>query len=217
MRLGKIAVLVLGLMLSLGAVASPDDPQEGHEYLKVVHEPAMQGGKVEVTEFFLYGCPHCNGFEPFISGWAKARSSKVVLNRVPVMLHEGDEPWQKMYYALEALGQADALHARIFHAIHVEHRHLNDEEAIADFVAGEGVNRDAFVQAYRSFQVQSKLKQAQLLMQAYQIKRVPTLIVGGMYQTSLYQAGESLVDKPEPEYYAAALQVMSKLVTLSSQ
>jgi thiol:disulfide interchange protein DsbA len=200
------------------ALASPEDPQEGHEYVKVARQPtAAAAGKVEVTEFFLYGCPHCNAFEPYISGWTRARASKVTFVRVPVMLHEGDEAWQKMYYALEALGQADALHAKIFHAIHVEHKHLNDEEAIADYVASQGVNRDAFVQAFRSFQVQSRLKQAQLLMEAYGVKRIPTIAVGGQYETSPAMAGESLGDKPETEYFASALQVMGKLVTLSSQ
>ncbi len=217
MRLGKIVVLALGLILSAGyAAASPDDPQEGHEYTKLAGQPPAPGNKVEVTEFFLYGCPHCNGFEPYISGWTKSRSSKVVLNRVPVMLHPGDEQWQMMYYALEALGQADAMHARIFHAIHAEHMHLNDEAAIADFVASQGVNRDAFLQAFRSFQVQSKIKQAQLLMRAYQVKRVPTIVVGGLYETSPAMAGDSLGDRPESEYFAGALQVMSKLVALST-
>jgi thiol:disulfide interchange protein DsbA len=216
MRLATIAVLALGLTAGWAA-ASPEDPQEGREYVKIARQPTAAAGKVEVIEFFLYGCPHCNAFEPYISGWTKARSAKVSFIRVPVMLHEGDEAWQKMYYALDLLGQADALHAKIFHAIHVEHKHLNDEDAIADFVAAQGVNRDAFVQAFRSFQVQSKLKQAQLLMQAYEVKRVPLIAVGGLYETSPAMAGDSLGDRPESEYFAGALQVMSKLVTLSSQ
>ena len=216
MRLAKTAVLALAwVLLASQAMASPEDPQEGHEYLKFPQQMPAHGGKVEVTEFFLYGCPHCNGFEPYLSGWTRARSSKVVLTRVPVFLHEGDEPWQKMYYSLDALGQVEALHAKIFHAIHVEHKHLNDEDAIADYVASQGVNRDAFVQAYRSFQVQSKVKQAQVLMQAYQVKRIPAIVVGGVYETSPVMAGESLGDKPETEYFAATLQVMSKLVSLT--
>jgi len=218
MRLGKVTVLALGLIFSLCAVASPDDPKEGHEYLKVAGLPGavVPAGKVEVTEFFLYGCPHCNGFEPYISGWTRARSSKVAFNRVPVLLHDGDEPWAKMYYALEALGQTEALHARIFHAIHVEHKHLNDETAIADFVASQGVNRDAFVASFRSPQVARQVEQAKSLMQAYDIKRIPTIAVGGIYETSPSMAGDSLGDKPESEYFAAALQVMSKLVALSA-
>ncbi|HEX7643734.1 MAG TPA: thiol:disulfide interchange protein DsbA/DsbL [Burkholderiaceae bacterium] len=216
MRVGKIAVLVLGVIFSVAAAASPEDPQEGREYVKIARQPTASGSKVEVSEFFLYGCPHCNGFEPYISGWTKARSSRVAFHRVPVMLHEGDEAWAKMYYALDALGRADALHARIFHAIHVDHVHLNDEAAIADFVASQGVDRDAFVQAFRSFQVQSKLKQAQMLMQTYGIRRVPTVAVGGLYETSPAMAGDSLGDRPESEYFAGALQVMSKLVGMSA-
>jgi thiol:disulfide interchange protein DsbA len=218
MGMAKYAAVLLGLILVAGGVAaSPDDPREGHEYLKIARQPtAPQAGKVEVTEFFLYGCPHCNGFEPYIAGWARARSSKVALKRVPVMLHEGDEAWQKMYYALDALGQADALHGKIFHAIHVEHKHLNDETAIADFVAGQGIDRNAFVQAFRSAQVQEKLKEAQVLKDAYRVARVPTVAVGGLYETSPAMAGESLGDRPETDYFAGALQVMSRLVVLSS-
>ncbi len=216
MRLGKAAVLALGLILFAGhAAASPDEPQEGREYLKIARQPT-EPGKVEVTEFFLYGCPHCNSFEPYISGWTRSRSSAVVFKRVPVMLHSGDEEWQKMYYALELMGQADAMHAKIFHAIHVEHRHLNDEASIADFVASQGVNREAFVGAFRSFQVLTKIKQAQMLMQAYQVSRVPTIAVGGLYETSPAMAGDSLGDRPESEYFTSALQVMGKLVALSA-
>ena len=209
-------VLALGLMFSLCAPASPNDPREGHEYVKITRQPTPADGKVEVTEFFLYGCPHCNAFEPYVSVWARARSAKVTFVRVPVMLHEGDEAWQKMYYAFEVLGQADALHAKIFNAIHVEHKHLNDEDSIADYLASQGVNRDKFVAAFRSFQVQSRIKQAQLLMQAYGISRVPTIAVGGLYETSPAMAGESLGDKPESEYFTGVLMVMSKLVELSS-
>jgi thiol:disulfide interchange protein DsbA len=217
MRSAKIAaVLALGSMMAAGsAAASPDNPQEGREYIQIERQSTAPG-KVDVTEFFLYGCPHCNGFEPYISGWAKSHAAKVVLRRVPVMLHPGDEQWQKMYYALELMGQAEALHAKIFHAIHVEHAHLNDEAAIADFVASQGVNRDAFIGAFRSFQVLTKLKQAQLLMQSYQVTRVPTVAIGGLYETSPAMAGDSLVDRPETEYFSSALQVMSKLVTLAA-
>jgi len=218
MRVGKIAVLAFGLILSVGyAAASPEDPQEGREYTKLSGQPPVPGSKVEVTEFFLYGCPHCNGFEPYISGWARSRASKVVLTRVPVTLHPGDEQWQAMYYALDALGQADVMHAKIFRAIHVQHLHLNDETAIADFVASQGVDRNAFVQALHSSQVQSKIKQAQLLTQTYRIDRVPTIVVGGLYETSPAMAGDSLAgDRPESDYFDGALQVMSKLVTLSA-
>jgi protein dithiol oxidoreductase (disulfide-forming) len=216
MRVAK-TVLALGLFFVAGlAAASPEDPQEGREYVKVVRQPTPADGKVEVIEFFLYGCPHCNGFEPYISGWARSHAAKVTLKRVPVMLHPGDEAWQKMYYALEVLGQADALHARIFHAIHVDHMHLNDEAAIADFVAAQGIDRDAFIAAYRSFQVETKLRQAQALMQAYEIKRIPTVAVGGRFETSPAMAGDSLGDKPETEYFSSTLQVMSKLVTLAA-
>lgn len=217
MQPAKFASLFFGLMLLAGgAWASPDNPQEGREYLKLAHPDANPRSRVEVVEFFLYGCPHCNAFEPYISGWVKAHSDKVVLTRVPVVLHPGDEPWQAMYYALESLGQADTLHGKIFHAIHVEHLHLNDEAAIADFVAGQGVDRKAFIEAFRSPQVQEKMRRAQQLMAQYQVRRIPMVAVGGQYETSPAMAGDSFTDRPESDYFAAALQVMGKLLALSA-
>src|SRR5574343_585811 len=95
-------------------------PVAGRDYQKV--EPfapvGAPAGKVEVVEFFWYSCPHCNAFEPLLEQWVKALPKDVAFRRVPVAFRDDFVPQQRLYYALEALGQLDKLHAKVFQAIH---------------------------------------------------------------------------------------------------
>lgn len=208
-----LAALCFGLVAAC-TNASTSSPVNGEDYKTLDRtQPVSQNGKIEVTEFFAYWCPHCNAFDPELSEWVKAHSDRIVFNRVPVAFHDGDDQQQKMYYALEALGKNEALHKVIFRAIHVDHRHLNDEAAIADFVASQGVDRAKFVAAFESFGVQAKVQRAAQLMNGYKIDSVPTLAVDGHYETSPSIAGGKLGTATEQELGAAALQVMDWLVT----
>jgi thiol:disulfide interchange protein DsbA len=207
-----LAALCLGLVAATAA-ASPSNPVNGDDYLTLDRaQPVAQTGKIEVTEFFAYWCPHCNAFDPDISDWVKAHSDRIVFNRVPVAFHDGDDVQQKMYYALEALGKNEALHKIIFHAIHVDRKHLVDENSVADFVASQGVDRAKFVSAYESFGVQTKVQRAVQMMNNYKVNGVPTIAIDGHYETSPSTVGAKLGNVGEHELGAATLQVMDWLV-----
>jgi thiol:disulfide interchange protein DsbA len=184
----------LALTATLAALALPtaraQAPKEGSDYV-VLRQPVAQAtdGKIEVIEFFWYGCPHCNRFQPLIEPWAAKLPADVRYRRVPVAFRDEFTVHQRLYYALEALGELEKMHKRVFHAVHVERNPLNKPEAMADFVARHGGDRAKFLEAYNSFGVQTKTRQAKQTAEAYKIDGVPAVGVNGRYYTSGALAG----------------------------
>ncbi|WP_112484716.1 thiol:disulfide interchange protein DsbA/DsbL [Thiomonas sp. X19] len=181
----RIAALLL-LGFSVAANAAGAAPfQEGAGYNKLPSaQPVGHKGKIVVTEFFWYDCPHCFEFEPLLEAWAKKQPADVVLERVPVAFAPQYVAQQKLYYALKALGKVDALQGAIFNAIHVQHIPLGTPEQMANWLVGRGIPKATFMNAYNSFGVQMETKRATQMVTDYQITGVPTLAVGGMYTAS---------------------------------
>jgi thiol:disulfide interchange protein DsbA len=182
-----------GLAVTTPAPAQGGAPVEGTHYVKLSQPlPLPAGGKIEVIEFFWYGCPHCNTFEPMLDAWSKRLEADVAFRRVPVAFRE--EPFvahQRIFYALEALGQFEPLHRKVFYAIHVERARLDKPAEIALFMTKNGLDGTKFLDAFNSFSVQTKARQAKQLSEAYKIDGVPAIGVHGRYFTSGTLAGGS--------------------------
>ncbi len=169
---------------------TPIKVEEGFDYRVLpLTQPIDAKGKVEVIEFFWYGCPHCYEFEPELKGWIKRQNKDVVFKKVPIAFREELMPHSQLFYALEALGKGDTLNDKVMFAMHRENKRLLNENEIADWVAAHGVDRNAFLAAYRSFAVLSKARAANQLGNAYRIDGVPTVAVQGKYITSPSIAG----------------------------
>lgn len=169
---------------------TPIKVEEGFDYRALpIAQPIDAKGKVEVIEFFWYGCPHCYEFEPELKGWIKRQNKDVVFKKVPIAFREELMPHSQLFYALEALGKGDTLNDKVMFAMHRENKRLLNENEIADWVAAQGVDRNAFLAAYRSFAVLSKARAANQLGNAYRIDGVPTVAVQGKYITSPSIAG----------------------------
>ena len=186
------------------ALAQGKAPEAGVDYLVLdkrvmVEAPA---GKIEVVEFFWYNCPHCHAFEAAFDAWSKKAQKDVAVRRVPVAFRDDFAPQQRLYYTLEAMGLVDKLHAKVFAAIHVEKKELTKGEAIADWVAKQGVDKAKFLEQYNSFSVATKASRATQLQNAYKIDGVPALGVAGRYWT----------DGPMAKSLERALQVVDHLV-----
>jgi protein dithiol oxidoreductase (disulfide-forming) len=138
-------------------------------------------GKIEVVEFFWYGCPHCNSFEPQLHNWLKQVPKDVAFRRVPANFNPLFAVHQQMYYALEAMGVLNSLHTKIFAALHVQRLKLDTPEVIGDWLATQGVKKADFIAQYRSFSVASRSKKATQLQNAYQIEGVPSFGVAGRF------------------------------------
>lgn len=177
--------------LALGAPAfAQGGPVEGTHYVKLSQPvPTGSSGKVDVVEFFSYACPHCNAFEPTLEAWTKKLPADVAFRRAPVPFLQNAENFQKLYFALEAMGQVDALQRKIFYAIHGERQRLDKPADIAAFLAKQGVDSAKFMDVFNSFSVQTKVRQAGQLSEAYKIDGVPALGVQGRYYTSVSLAG----------------------------
>lgn len=160
-------------------------PQQGEDYL-VLDKPVatdVPAGKLELLEFFWYNCPHCHAFEPVFEAWVQRAPKDVVVKRVPVAFRTDFVPQQRLFYALDAMGLLPQLHARVFHAIHVERKRLDQPEAIVDWVAQQSVDKAKFVEQFNSFAVQSKASRASQLMNSFKLEGVPALGVAGRYYT----------------------------------
>ena len=203
-----LAVATLSLFAAT-AGASPTAPVNGTDYRTL--DKAQQtdsGKKVEVTEFFWYSCPHCSALEPALEAWVKKQGDKINFKRVPVAFRDSFIPQQKLYYSLEALGWVNALHGKVFRAIHVERQPLDTDKQIADFIAKQGVDTKKFAETYNSFGIQSKVQRATQLQAAYKVDGVPMIAIDGRYITSPSIIGASLGNRPEAILHDATLQVM---------
>ena len=166
-------------------------PVAGKDYV-VINPPVATpaNGKIEVVEFFWYGCPHCNVFEPMLEAWAKKLPADVSFRRVPVAFR--DEPFgthQRIYYALETLNQVEAMHRKVFYAIHNDRQKLDKPADIAAFMTKNGLDGAKFVEVMNSFGVQTKARRARQLAEAYQVDGVRALGVRGRFYTSGSLAG----------------------------
>ncbi len=179
------------LMAASGVQAQGGTPVEGKDFVRLpVPAPvAAPAGKIEVVEFFSYGCPHCYSFEPLLEPWVKKLPPDVAFRRVPAAFNASWEGLAKIYYALEAAGQLEAMHKRVFAAIHVQRQKLDKEADIAAFVKGAGGDDAKFMDAYKSFGVATKMRQGKQLAEAYKIDGVPTLGIHGRWFTAGSLAG----------------------------
>ncbi len=177
--------------LSNPALAQGGPPVEGKDYVRLgTPLPEAPGGKIEVFEFFWYGCPHCHTFEPMLDAWAKKLPADVVFRRIPVAFR--DEPFvahQRIYFALDEMKLTETMHRRVFAAIHVDRLRLDKPADIAAFMTKSGVDGAKFLDYYNGFSVQTKARQATQLSQAYKLDGVPAIGIQGKYFTSATLAG----------------------------
>jgi thiol:disulfide interchange protein DsbA len=172
-------------------------PVEGTDYLSLDKRvPTDVGaGKIEVIEFFWYSCPHCNAFEPQFAAWKKAAPKDVVVQRVPVRFRDDFEAQQRAYYVFEALNLVDAMHGKLFRAIHTERLQLSSGAALATWADKNGLSEKKFTEAFNSFGVASKARRATQLQEAFKVQGVPALGIAGRFYTdgSLAQSMERAV------------------------
>lgn len=181
---------LIGLSLALVAGSAAAQMRAGKDYKPMANPQAVETGeKIEVIEFFWYGCPHCFDLEPFLKKWTAKLPKDVEFRRIPAIPTERWMPNARTFYTLEAMGLLERMHGEVFDAIHIDRVNLNDERVQLDWMAKKGVDRAKFAEAWKSFSVQSKTKRAAQLTQAYDITGVPALVVDGKYQTSVSMTG----------------------------
>lgn len=167
----------------------------GYETLSQA-QPTHNPDKIEIIEFFWYGCPHCYSFEPVLEAWVKNLPKNVEFIRQPAVFSDLWGKHAKAYFTAEVLGVVDKVHADFFDAIQNKKQHLETEDELAKFFVAHGVNEKEFHDAYNSFLVDSKMRQAAATAGRYGVTGVPAIIVNGKYKTNGPLAGshEKMID-----------------------
>ena len=182
----RTLVLALGLA-PFGALAQAR-PTAGLDYTELKPaQPVEVQGKIEVLEFFWYGCPHCYTLEPLLEKWIPTLPADAHFRRLPAVLNPGWANEANVFYAFEALGELGRLHRPFFDAIHRDRLKTRDPVSFNDWLQKNGVNVKKFDEAMKSFGVQSKLRRATQVSAAYRIDGTPALAVNGRYTVSAEQ------------------------------
>ncbi len=188
-KLFKGWLVAAALLVSGAAFAAVE---MGKDY-KMLNPPQPTGSKkIEVLEFFFYGCSHCFRLHTPLSAWEKTMPKDVELTYVPTIFRDSMEPMARTLYALESIGQFEKLHEPLYRAWNVDNKELFDEAAIGDFMGRNGVDRAKFSAAYNSFSMQSKVTRAKQMVRSYGISGTPTLVVDGKYVITGLQPDDTI-------------------------
>ena len=201
-----MALSLLAGLLFMAAAAPGASAQgaavEGRQYARIGPVPVETGKKIEVIEFFSYGCPHCAELEPYLQDWLKALPADVSFRRIPVMFQPRWVDLAKVYYTLEGMGDDVKLSPEVFTAVHVKHLALWEPAKFFDWAATKGLDRKKVEDLYNSFSMSGRVNRAKQLAQAYNIQEVPLIVVDGKFITGPSRAGS----------HAATPAVMNELV-----
>ncbi len=207
----KLLALTLALLLSAAAAANDGLYLAGADYRELpqrLPSAGAESGKIQIIEFFWYGCPHCYALEPYLESWMKSgMPAEATYVRVPAALNPSWRVHAKAFYVAEALHLLDQIHQAMFDAIHQERQSLSDEASIRALFLEHGADGAKFDAAWRSYAVEAKLRRAESLARMAGINGVPTMVVGGRFESTVTLAGgrEEL------------LQVVNYLVTLAQE
>ena len=192
----------LGALAASFVMVSGAQAQQPNTFVEVSPPQATATpDKIEVLEFFQYGCPHCRAMEHLIEAWEGQQSDDVQLQRVPVAFNAGMTPWQRLYYSLEGMGRLD-LHNAVFNTVQTERNPLNSRDRAVEWAVKQGLDKAKFEAMYDSFGVGTKVNRANQLIKSYKLESVPTMVVNGSYMTSPALAGG----------YPQTLEVASQLL-----
>ena len=207
-----IAVLAAALALFFSSAAVTAQVVAGRDYQPLSNpQPVSSGSRIEVIEFFWYGCPHCNNLQGPLNGWLKRKPADVEFKRMPAVFQESWVPLTKAYFALEALGLVDRLHHDVFTAVHEKKLRLQDPTVLFDWVAKQGVDREKFAQTYNSFAVQTRAQRAREITARYDIPGTPAVVVDGKYLTA-----PSLILNPDKSInYDRYFRVLEEVIALA--
>ncbi|MDK9702793.1 MAG: thiol:disulfide interchange protein DsbA/DsbL [Sulfuritalea sp.] len=204
---GVLATVLASVGVCLAFGASALELKEGRDYRLINPPLPADKARIEVTEFFWYGCPHCFDFEPIVAPWARKLPADVVFRRAPALFPNNKwAPHARLYYTLEAMDLVDKLHRDVFNAIHLDRQRLDDEKILFEWVAKQGVDVKKFGEAWASAGVRNRVQQARDTTVASRITGVPSMVVQGKYLVltpgtyeDLLEIIEQLIDRARAE------------------
>lgn len=191
--LSVVSLLPLACSAADAPAAAAPEIKEDVQYKRVpAEQKPADPRRIEVDEFFWYGCPHCYHLDPEIYKWLPTKPADVDFVRVPNSLGRPEGMLHsKAFYTAQVLNLGEKIHRPLFDAIHKSHTPMVTEADIqAFFTAQSGVLPDVFTGTFRGFAVDSQVRRAEDLAKTYAISSVPTIVVGGKYYTNGTLAGD---------------------------
>ena len=185
----SLLLLVLTPLLACAQGEGETYVQGEHYDLIVPELRTTDPDKIEVVEFFWYGCSHCYTFEPVVGAWKKNLAEDVVFSGSPAIWNKPMELHARAFYAAQVLGVSETMNLVIFQAMNVDRKKLGSESEIQDLFVANGVAAEDFTKAYNSFGVSSQVKQANARARAAKITGTPAIVVNGKYQVNTRKAG----------------------------
>jgi protein dithiol oxidoreductase (disulfide-forming) len=189
--------LALGLLVASVSAAAQQQFNEGKEFARLKNAQAVESGaKIEVIEFYSYGCPHCRDLEEYLGPWIKKVPADVSFKRIPVAFQPAWSNLGKIYFTLEAMGRDD-LTPKVFQAIHGANVKLNEEKTFFDWAGSNGLDTKKVQEMWGSFTINSKMNRAKTLASNYQVDSVPMLFVDGKFKVQPHLLKGSHKDVPD--------------------
>jgi len=203
-----LAALSFAFILAASGAAAAAEPMEDVDYVLIAPQPGAGGGRIEVIEFFYYGCDSCYRFEPMLAGWLKKLALDVSFRRVPTLRRMDWVPLTRVHFALEEAGALDRLHGEVYKAIHERGINLGASNPLLKWAEMNGLERASFKKILNSESVSAKVQRARDTTVAYGIRATPSMVVDGRYLTSggmlgsldaLLPVVDGLIDKARKE------------------
>ncbi len=157
---------------------------EGKDYIAIDPQPVEPGGRVEVIEFFFYGCRSCYLLEPRLREWVGRRATQVDFRLIPALRRSAWAPLSDLFFALHALGALPRLHDDVYVAIHEQSRRLSSRSEQIRWVSEQGIDAAAFEAELDSDATIIATQRARDATVAYGIRATPSIVVDGRYVTT---------------------------------
>ncbi len=191
MKLLTTVLMTLLLAFSSSTMAAQYEEDVDFERLGQP-QSTKSDSKIEVIEFFWYGCPHCNNFEPYLKRWKKGLASDVEVLLVPAIFRPEWEIHARAFYTAQMLKVLDKIHPAMFNAIHNMGKRMSSEAEIKQLFMDNGVSERDFKRIFKSFAVESKVRKAKTMPRNYGVKSVPNIVVNGKFRTNAGLAGNNV-------------------------
>ena len=212
LKISRLTILVVAAFafnfIAISQQAMAEGFKEGDDYTRLERPGRTDNpDKIEVREFFWYGCPHCYKMESFLKPWLASKAEDVDFIRSPGVLNRKWEIQAKAFYVVQSMGLVEKTHGALFDAIHKEKRVIETQKALAEFYEAYGVDKKEFNKKFDSFDVATEIRQADAMARVYRLMGVPAVIINGKYVTTAKQA----------KSYERWMQIINYLIDLERQ
>ncbi len=165
------------------------EPFEGVDYIVISPQATSDPRRIEVIEFFYYGCKWCNEAQPYVEEWLKRNTADVDFRYQPAIRNTRWLVLTKAFFVLQALGELPRLHRALYRAYHRDGVNVEDEAVLTGWALKQGIELKPFEQLLASDEIMAKVQRAREATYAYAVTSTPSVAVDGRWLTSTGMAG----------------------------